>query len=109
MTGVLQEVCAQVWELCVKAELSIAERMLPDLESRTLSDIFYLFWQMQRILVVGVMFLPFFFFPQEKEMLALVCTQREQNKTEQRKRGEGVTDSGNGCLGSEGSVLTPAH
>lgn len=42
-------------------------------------------------------------------MLALVCTQREQNKTEQRKRGEGVTDSGNGRLGSEGSVLTPAH
>lgn len=28
--GVLQEVCAKVWELCVKAELSITERMLPD-------------------------------------------------------------------------------
>lgn len=28
--GVLQEVCAKVWKLCVKAELSITERMLPD-------------------------------------------------------------------------------
>lgn len=36
------------------------------LESRTLSDIFYLFWQMQRILVVGVMFLPPFFFSSGK-------------------------------------------
>lgn len=34
-------------------------------------------------------------------MLALVCTQREQNKREQRKCREGVTDSGNGRLGPE--------
>lgn len=71
------------------------------LESRTLSDIFYLFWQMQRILVVGSCSYLLFFFLREKEMLALVCTQREQNKREQRKCREGVTDSGNGRLGPE--------
>lgn len=63
---------------------------------------------MQRILVVQVMFSLPIYFTQEKKMLALVCTQREQNKREQRKWKEGVTDSGNGHLGPEeqaGSVV----
>lgn len=44
----------------------------------------------------------FFFFLRKKKMLALVCTQREQNKREQKKWREGVTDAGNGRQGPEG-------
>lgn len=70
------------------------------LASRTPSNIFiYLFWQRQRILVVQVMFSLPIFTPQEKKML--VCTHKEQNKREQRKRREGVTDWGNSRLGPE--------
>lgn len=44
-----------------------------------------------------------FFFPQgkQKKMLVLFCTQREQNKREQRKWREGATGSGKGRLGPD--------
>lgn len=100
--GVLQEVCAKVWELCVKAELSITERMLPDFGKQdSVRHFLFILADAENSGCRSHVLTSLFFFLREKEMLALVCTQREQNKREQRKCREGVTDSGNGRLGPE--------
>lgn len=85
---VLPVACAKVWELCVKAKFSIMEKMLLVFGKQD-SVKHYLFWQMQSILVVQVMFsLPFFFFLRKKKMLALVCTQKEPNKRTEEMEGK---------------------
>lgn len=100
-TIVLPVACAKVWELCVKAKFSIMEKML--LVFGKQGSVKHFLFILAEGENSGCTCSRFLFFPQEKKkrLLALVCTQREQNKREQRKWREGVTDSGNGRLGPE--------
>lgn len=106
-TIVLPVACAKVWELCVKAKFSITEEDASRLWKARLCQTFFIYFGRSRGFGLYKSCSRFLFFPQKKKkrMLALICTQREQNKREQRKWREGVTDSGNGRLGPEEQCL----
>lgn len=100
LTAALPVACAKVWELHVKAKFTITEKKLLVFGKQD-SGNHFLFVLADEENVVGVMFSLPIFFPQEKKMLTSVCTQREENKREQRKWREGATDLENGHLGPE--------
>lgn len=99
LSGVFQISGAKLWELCVKPKLSITGRMLPGFGKQGSIKHFFIYFGRCREFCLYKFSLPIFIRQEKKK--TLVCTQREQNKREQRKQRKGVTDSGNSRLGPE--------
>lgn len=110
LTVLLPVACAKVWELCVKAKFITEKMLLVFGKQDSVKHFLFILADAENSGCTSQVLTSHFFFLRKKKMLALVCTQREQNKREQKKWREGVTDAGNGRQGPEGLWWSaPAH